>query len=76
MLAWLLVPLKGLLKWLAPIFIQELIAHLKAWILEKKRQRDEAKQNKKAAEDYKAIVNDPTKTREERKNAEDDFINS
>jgi hypothetical protein len=57
-------------------FAEKIFAGISDYIRELVKRRAEAKQNKEASKAFKDIVNDPTKTREERKNAEDDFINS
>ncbi len=76
MWAWLLTPLISFGKFLAPIFIQEFMTMIRDWYLNRKKLADEAKQNAKASETYKGVVNDPNASREDRKNAENDYLNS
>lgn len=65
-----------LLKYLGPIFFDKLFKAFSAWISELIRRQKEAKQNANALKTYKEVIADPTKTREERQRAEENFLNS
>ena len=64
-----------LLKYLGPIFFDKLFKAFSAWISELIRRQKEAKQNADAVKKYTDVVSNPNATREERQNAENDFIN-
>lgn len=55
---------KKLWSWLRTLFVQ------------KEKVADQSEQAEKKADDFQKVVADPTKTREERRRAEDTFLNS
>lgn len=49
---------------------------LSAWFRVEKKTKAQEQEAVKAADEFQKVVNDPTKSREERRRAEDDFLNS
>lgn len=78
--AWLLKPFLAIARFILPYIVPEIISRLtngiKKYFADKKAKKEEAKQNAQASEEYKQKVADPNATREDRKNAEDDYLNS
>jgi hypothetical protein len=62
--------------WILDYLIKRLQSWLSALIDQKVKTKKQDAQAVKAAEEFKEVVNDPTKTREDRKRAEDTFLNS
>lgn len=61
--------------YLGPMILEFVWGKLKRYLDERKARREEAKSQKETATAYKEAVANPDATREERKNAEDDYLN-
>jgi len=71
-MAWLL----RIGSYIGPMLLEFIWGKLSRYLSERKARKEEAKKEKEATAAYKDAVAKPDATREERKNAEDDFINS
>ena len=75
-MAWLLHILKPLFSWIVPFILEFVFVKVKAAVERYKVKREEAKADKLAKKEYTEVINNPASTREERKNAEDKYLNS
>lgn len=60
-----------LLKWVLPLGVHALVQAFQDYMAKKKQDKQDASQN----QDFQKVVHDPTATREDRKNAEDNAFN-
>lgn len=75
MWAWLLRIFRPIAQWVVPLLFEFLFVKIKSAVSDWKKRKEEAKSSKEASDQYKQVVDDPNATREERKDAEDEFIN-
>lgn len=75
-MAWLVALLKPIAEWLVTNLLGRLITAIKDYFVEKERKRQEDEEIKRANAEYFRVIADPNSTREERKNAEDKYLNS
>lgn len=61
--------------YVGPMLLEFLWGKIHRYLEARKKRKEEAAQNKAAADKFSAVVSNPDATREERKNAEDDLIN-
>ena len=75
-MAWLLHVLKPLFSWIVPFLFEFIFMKVKVFFENRKKKREEANADKAAKKEYTEVINNPASTREERKNAEDKYLNS
>lgn len=73
---FLLGLLTPIFEWAIKLIFSDLATFIHGWSERRRKLAEETKVNEEAKAKYEAIVNNPNSTREERKDAEDKYLNS
>ena len=75
-MGWLVSLLKPIASWVLYNLFERFVNAVKDYYAEKARKEAEELENKRATAEYFKVISNPEATREERKSAEDKFLNS
>lgn len=74
-MSWLVSILKPIASWLFANLLERAVSAVRDYFADLERKKKEAEENKRATAEYFKVISDPAATRDERKAAEDKFLN-